>query len=115
FKSTNFASAQNYAEAFNRIDVVGFVDYLLPHIYAATLDWHMNNWFAARERSNGALWRFYMWDTEWGYNLQTWTPPSSNVLTNWLLINDYDGPSTINSKSSIPITLINDRLYDNPN
>ncbi len=114
FLNTDFSNDQNYANAFGKIDVTGFVDYLMPHIYAATLDWHVNNWFAAREQRDDALWRFYMWDTEWGYNLQMWTPPIVNVMTDWLLINDDDNQSTINSKRGFPLTLINDALHANP-
>lgn len=109
FRTTNFTNAQNYAEAFERLDVVGFIDYLLPHIYAVTLDWHVNNWFAARERNEDALWRFYMWDAEWGYNLHRWTLPDTDVMERWILGGASEAPADI----QYPLTLINHVLHKN--
>lgn len=71
-----------YLEISRRLDLVNFIDYLLPHIYADTDDWPHNNWRAARERVPGAPFRFYMWDAEWsfGYN----NPPSHDTIAGQL-------------------------------
>ena len=71
-----------YQEIGRRLDLVNFVDYLLPLIYADTDDWPHNNWRAARERVAGAPFRFYVWDAEWsfGYNNSV----SHNTIANQL-------------------------------
>ena len=71
-----------YQEIERRLDLVNFVDYLLPLVYADTDDWPHNNWRAARERVPGGRFRFYVWDAEWsfGYN----NTPSHNTLSGQL-------------------------------
>jgi hypothetical protein len=51
-----------------RLDLANFADYCLLNAYTAMGDWPANNWRAARERGNpNALWRFIVWDAEWGH------------------------------------------------
>ena len=57
----------NYQAATEQIDIDAFIDYLLLNIYVGTRDWPHNNWRAARERVEGAKWRFYVWDAEWSF------------------------------------------------
>jgi hypothetical protein len=84
----NYVTANNptnpavFLEISRRLDLVNFVDYLLPLIYADTDDWPHNNWRAARERSPEGRFRFYVWDAEWsfGYN----NPPSHNTIAGQL-------------------------------
>jgi hypothetical protein len=56
-----------YQAMTRRIDVTNFVDYLLVNAYGYNGDWPGNNWRAARERRQGALWRYYIWDAEWSF------------------------------------------------
>jgi hypothetical protein len=58
-----------YQGMTRRLDVTNFVDYLLVNAYGYTGDWPHNNWRAARERRDGALWRYYIWDAEWSFGL----------------------------------------------
>ncbi|MDX2109844.1 MAG: lamin tail domain-containing protein [Verrucomicrobiota bacterium] len=113
FSNTDLSTTENYNLAAQQLDVTGFIDYLIPQVYAVTLDWHMNNWFAARERTANARWRFYYWDTEWGYNLMMWAPPVVDVMKSWLLINSEDSASTVADKKIIPLTVICDALHNN--
>lgn len=62
FRDADLSDSQNYEEALTYLDVVNFIDYLIPSLWAATLDWHLNNWVAAKERSENGIWRFYVWD-----------------------------------------------------
>ncbi|MFM8360623.1 MAG: CotH kinase family protein, partial [Verrucomicrobiota bacterium] len=49
------------------LEVTNFIDYLLVNAYGYNGDWPQNNWRAARERREGAPWRFYVWDAEWSF------------------------------------------------
>lgn len=59
--------ATNYLNVASRMDLVNFVDYLLPHIWADNDDWPHNNTRAARERVPGSRFRFYPWDAEFAF------------------------------------------------
>ena len=52
-ESNNPSLSAVYQEIERRLDLVNFVDYLLPLVYADTDDWPHNNWRAARERVPG--------------------------------------------------------------
>ena len=57
----------NYLDVAARMDLVNFIDYLLPHIWSDNDDWPHNNTRAARERVPGARFRFYPWDAEFSF------------------------------------------------
>ena len=75
----------NYQAATEQIDIDAFIDYLLLNIYVGTRDWPHNNWRAARERVEGAKWRFYVWDAEWSFFNQG--AVNRNTLRNELAVN----------------------------
>ena len=76
----------NYQAATEQIDIDAFIDYLLLNIYVGTRDWPHNNWRAARERVEGAKWRFYVWDAEWSFFNQGGAV-NRNTLRNELAVN----------------------------
>ena len=57
----------NYLDVAARMDLVNFIDYLLPHIWSDNDDWPHNNTRAARERIPGSKFRFYPWDAEFSF------------------------------------------------
>ena len=59
-------TALSYEEIGRRLDLTNFVDYLLLNIYAGMGDWPANNFRAGRDRAPGGIYRFYVWDGEWG-------------------------------------------------
>jgi len=63
-RSHDLAVNPYYQELADRLDVVGFVDYLILQLWAANWDWPTNNWSAAGERSAGGKWLFFVWDAE---------------------------------------------------
>jgi len=69
-----------YTQIAKRLDLVNFIDYLLPNIYGGTGDWPHNNWRSARERAPGGAYRFYIWDAEWSFENQG-RSVSNNTLT----------------------------------
>ncbi len=58
-----------YAEMSKRLEMPNFVDYCLLNAYTAMGDWPANNWRAGRERSTNGIWRFFVWDAEWGMGI----------------------------------------------
>jgi len=46
------------------VDLDGFIDFLLVNFYNGNRDWDDNNFLAARRRTNGDRWRFFVWDSE---------------------------------------------------
>ncbi len=68
------------------LNIDSFIDYLILNIYAGTRDWPHNNWRAARERVDGAKWRFYAWDAEWSFFNQGGSV-RHNTLTSELAVN----------------------------
>jgi hypothetical protein len=67
--ATSITNPAVYREVGRRLDLVNFVDYCLLNAYAAMGDWPANNWRAARERSTNGIWRFIVWDAEWGMGI----------------------------------------------
>jgi hypothetical protein len=55
-----------YNEIARRLELPNFVDYCLVNVYSAMGDWPANNWRAGKDRGPGGIWRFYVWDAEWG-------------------------------------------------
>ncbi len=49
----------------NYLDVENYADYMICNLYGGNTDWPHNNWRAARDRENGAGFKFYIWDAEW--------------------------------------------------
>ncbi|MDA7665333.1 lamin tail domain-containing protein [Verrucomicrobia bacterium] len=78
--------AANYEQARQLLNIDSFIDYLILNIYAGTRDWPHNNWRAARERVDGAKWRFYAWDAEWSFFNQGGSV-RHNTLTSELAVN----------------------------
>ncbi|MCK5851669.1 chitobiase/beta-hexosaminidase C-terminal domain-containing protein, partial [bacterium] len=62
--SHNLDNLNNYNEAATMMDMVNYIDYILAESYGGNWDWPNNNWYAARERSDSGLFRFYVWDAE---------------------------------------------------
>ena len=60
----SMANYANYQKMGSMLDLTNFVDYLVVNFYANTWDWPQNNWVAARERVEGGLFKFYIWDAE---------------------------------------------------
>ena len=64
-RSTPATPAQ-YQQIEQKLDLVNFSDYLLLNVYAGMGDWPGNNFRAGKDRAPGGIFRFYVWDGEWG-------------------------------------------------
>jgi PKD repeat protein len=47
-----------------RIDVTNYIDYIITELFVANPDWLANNFLAAREKADGAVWQFLLWDAD---------------------------------------------------
>ena len=48
----------------NLLDVDNLIDYMIVNLYGGNMDWPWRNWYAARDRTGSAGFRFFPWDTE---------------------------------------------------
>jgi len=60
----NQSSNANYHAAAEYLDMVDLADYMIVNFYGGNTDWPHHNWFAARRRASGELFRFFSWDAE---------------------------------------------------
>lgn len=51
-----------YGSVADQRKPTNFIDYLIPELYVANTNWPLQNWKAARKRSDGGEWRFFVWD-----------------------------------------------------
>lgn len=66
-RSNDMRDPENYAEAWRRIDLENFTDYMLINIWMQNYDWPHHNWYAARMKDPTASWRFFVWDIEYSF------------------------------------------------
>jgi hypothetical protein len=99
-----------YTEIGRRLDLTNFVDYCLLNAYAATGDWPANNWRAGRERGTNGIWRFVVWDAEWGMGIYDRTVNINSFSSSGGGPNDSGLASVNNSE----IARIYDRLRASP-
>ena len=52
------------AQVEELLDLEAFFDFLLVNYYNGNRDWDDNNFLAARRRTGGDRWRFFVWDSE---------------------------------------------------
>lgn len=98
-----------YNEIARRLDLENFVDYLLLNVYSAMGDWPQNNFRAGKDRGTNGIWRFYVWDAEWGFNFNSRGTARDTFAEAGPGPND-SGLSTTSSE----ITLIYQRLRNSP-
>ena len=67
--SANVSNPSDYTTISQWMDLTNFVDYVLLNAYAAMGDWPGNNWRAGRERTPDGIWRWVLWDAEWGMGI----------------------------------------------
>ncbi|HYG36147.1 MAG TPA: lamin tail domain-containing protein [Clostridia bacterium] len=67
--SHNPAQPSVYTTISQWLDLTNFVDYLILNTYTAMGDWPVNNWRAGRDQGTNGIWRFAVWDAEYGMGL----------------------------------------------
>ena len=80
FETENVSSPDVYARIATMIDIDNFIDYQASQIYFDNTDWPGNNIKYWRQRAEGGLWRWILFDTDFGFG--TWNV--SNYTKNTL-------------------------------
>jgi hypothetical protein len=65
----DLAEDDDYAYAQSVIDVDNYIDYMATQIYIANLDWPGNNVRFWQDIETGTLWRWILYDTDFGFDL----------------------------------------------
>ena len=99
-----------YSYVSRRLDLTNFVDYCLLNTYAGMGDWPQNNWRAGREISTNGIWRFVVWDAEWGMGIYGRSPLTINSFT---LSSDGD-PNSSGLANSSEIARMFQKLRTSP-
>lgn len=76
---------EQYVFLSHYLDYDNFIDYLLLNIYVGSGDWPLNNWVAARERSDEGKFEFYPWDSEICFGSWEGKPLAYNTIEEDLL------------------------------
>ena len=97
-----------YEEVEKRLDIDNYIDYHIAQIYYANTDWPGNNTKIWRSRNNDGQWRWILYDTDFGFNLQYGGNVYHNTL-NFAL--DPSGPGWPNPPWS---TQLFRQLFDSP-
>lgn len=74
-QTADLTDTATYQRVHDFLDVDNVIDYLLVNTFAATWDWPLNNWAAARERTPEGRWRLYIWDAEGAFGIYGWRSP----------------------------------------
>lgn len=62
------------------IDIPDFIDYNIAQLYFANIDWPSNNRDYWRPRVAGGLWRWVVFDTDFGFGLESYNNYDNNTL-----------------------------------
>jgi len=106
-ENNNLATSANYANVTTKIDIENFIDYQVAEIYFNNTDWPGNNLKFWRERSDSGLWRWIMFDTDFGFGLYDASAYQNNTLA---FATATDGPDWPNPPWS---TLFLRKLLEN--
>ena len=93
-----------YQQIEQKLDLVNFVDYLLVNVYSGMGDWPHSNWRAGRDRGPEGIYRFYVWDAEWGFG-------GFGVSGRRVSFNSFTGTSSRPNSSGLANTAEISRLY----
>ena len=63
-------ATDQYDQALQQFDIENFTSFIILHLWAGTIDWGPQNWYAARMRAGpDARWRLFVWDAELTFGL----------------------------------------------
>ena len=84
FATHPIKTVEDFQTASEYLDLVNFIDYLLINLYGANWDWPEQNYLAAKERTEGSLFRFYVWDAEACLDISRTDPGKQDAFTEML-------------------------------
>jgi hypothetical protein len=106
--SNTLESELNYKQAESKIDVNNYIQYQLAQIYIDNRDWPGNNIKYWNTDDQGSLWRWIMYDTDFGFGYKGSTAYNFNTL-NWALT-----PDATTGANRPWATLLFRRMISNP-
>jgi hypothetical protein len=106
--SNTLETEQNYLQVSNKIDIKNYIQYQLTEIYVNNKDWPGNNIKYWNTNDPGSLWRWIVFDTDFGYSIWENSAYSFNTFKFALAT---DGPIWPNPPWS---TLLFRRMLTNP-
>jgi hypothetical protein len=106
-KSNSLSTNANYEYAASQIDISNFIDYQLSQIYFNNRDWPGNNIKFWKPQTEEGLWRWIMFDTDFGFGIYNSNDFTLNTIQFAL---EPNGPSWPNPPWS---TLLFRKLVEN--
>jgi hypothetical protein len=79
-KNNDVTSGAIYQRVGQLMDIDNFISYNVAEIYFGNTDWPYNNCKMWRKKVNGT-WRWFLTDTDFGFNLWDTSPQTHNTLT----------------------------------
>jgi hypothetical protein len=106
--SNTLETEQNYLQVSNKIDINNYIQYQITQIYINNKDWPGNNIKYWNTNDPGSLWRWIIFDTDFGFSIWDNSAYSFNTLEFALATAGPDWPNPPWS------TLLLRRLLTNP-
>lgn len=69
-ESQGLEDDENLAQLATVMDLDNFSDYIILNVFAGNTDWPGNNLLYWRPRTEAGLWRWILYDTDWGLDLK---------------------------------------------
>ncbi len=79
-KNNDITSGAIYQRVGQMMDIDNFISYNISEIFFGNTDWPYNNCKMWRKKVNGT-WRWFLTDTDFGFNLWDTSPQTHNTLT----------------------------------
>lgn len=79
-KNNDITSGAIYQRVGQMMDIDNFISYNIADIFFGNTDWPYNNCKMWRKKVNG-IWRWFLTDTDFGFNLWDTSPQTHNTLT----------------------------------
>lgn len=76
----NLENPFNFRHVASLIDVENFIDYNATNIYVDNTDWPGNNYKFYKPRTSGGKWRWFLFDTDFGFSLHDSAAYRHNTL-----------------------------------
>ena len=91
--SNTLESDQNYQQVKSKIDINNYIQYQLTQVYIDNRDWPGNNIKFWNTNDPGSLWRWILYDTDFGFGYKGATAYTYNTLDFALVPDGPTGPN----------------------
>jgi hypothetical protein len=92
--SNTLENDQYYQQVKNKIDINNYIQYQLTEVYVDNRDWPGNNIKFWNTNDPGSLWRWIIYDTDFGFGYKGATAYTFNTLNFALVPNSPTGPNS---------------------